>query len=60
MTKLVLRHPFMLLARANGGATSIEYGLIAALIALLLIAAVRTLGVEIAELIPTLAGVLEP
>jgi pilus assembly protein Flp/PilA len=45
-------------ARAKEGATAIEYGLIAALIALAAIISMELLGINLADVFSTLAGVI--
>jgi pilus assembly protein Flp/PilA len=45
-------------ARSSGGATAIEYGLIAALIAVAAIVSMQLLGINLAETFQTLANVI--
>jgi pilus assembly protein Flp/PilA len=47
-----------LLARDEGGATAIEYGLIAALISIALVAAFARLGLNLATIFETIAAAL--
>lgn len=46
----------MRLARCSDGATAIEYALIAALIALVIITALTTLGTDLTTLFTSIAG----
>jgi pilus assembly protein Flp/PilA len=49
---------FSNLARDEGGATAIEYGLIAALIAVVIIAAIQTVGTQLSGVFTTVASAL--
>lgn len=49
---------FRLLARDESGATAIEYGLLAALIAIALVAAFNRLGLSLAGIFETIAAAL--
>ena len=46
--------------RCDSGATAIEYGLIAALIAIAAIVSIQLLGINLADTFWTLAGVVHP
>ncbi|WP_027998860.1 Flp family type IVb pilin [Sinorhizobium arboris] len=47
-------------ARNESGATAIEYGLIAGLIAVAIIGAVTTVGTDVSKVFTTISGKLNP
>jgi pilus assembly protein Flp/PilA len=60
MMKLNLKHAVWSFLKEEDGATMVEYGLMVALIAVVCLAAVSSVGDQLKELFTTIAGKLKP